>query len=228
MLCRRLALSPDDRLLEIGTGWGSLAIHAATHYGCRVTTTTISAQQRALATERIRAQGLADRVTVLDQDYRDLTGCYDKIVSCEMIEAIGHQHFSDFFARCASLLAPRGKLALQAITIRDQVFQRAAREVDFIKRYIFPGSCVPSPTALLSAATEGSDLVLRGFEDLTPHYARTMAAWRTKLAPKKSEVVAQYGERFWRMWTYYLAYCEAGFEERRIGCAQLLFEKMGP
>ena len=225
MLCRRLALSPGDHLLEIGTGWGSLAIHAATHFGCKVTTTTISAQQRALAIERIRAQGLEGLVTVLDRDYRDLTGRYDKIVSCEMIEAVGHQYHPDFFGKCASLLVPGGKLALQSITIRDRIFERASREVDFIKRYIFPGSCIPSATALLTAATEASDLVLRGFEDITPHYARTMAEWRARLQPHKSAVVERYGERFWRMWSYYLAYCEAGFEERCIGCAQMMFEK---
>jgi cyclopropane-fatty-acyl-phospholipid synthase len=224
MLCRRLELSGTDHLLEIGTGWGSLAIHAATHYGCRVTTTTISREQREFSLARIAALGLTDKITVLDQDYRDLAGRFDKIVSCEMIEAVGREYHATFFAKCAALLAPGGKLALQAITIRDQSFERAAAETDFIKRHIFPGSCIPSATALLSAATDSSDLVLRGYEDITPHYARTLREWRDKLVPQRSRVVARYGERFWRMWLYYLAYCEAGFEEGHIGTAQLLFD----
>ena len=225
MLCRRLELCADDHLLEIGTGWGSLAIHAATHYGCRVTTTTISREQRDFAMARIAALGLTDQITVLDRDYRDLEGRYDKIVSCEMIEAVGREYHCTFFAKCSALLAPGGKVALQAITIRDQSFERAARETDFIKRYIFPGSCIPSATALLSAATASSNLVLRGYEDITPHYARTLRHWRARLTPHRSRVIARYGERFWRMWLYYLAYCEAGFEEGHIGTAHLSFRQ---
>lgn len=225
LLCKRLALQPSDHLLEIGTGWGSLAMHAATRYGCRVTTTTISRRQRELALSRVREAGLEGRVTVLDHDYRTLEGRFEKIVSCEMIEAVGREYYGSFFAKCSSLLAPRGLLALQAITIRDQMFERAAREVDFIKRYIFPGSCIPSPTALLEAATREGDFGLKSFEDYTPHYARTMVEWRGNLAPHRNEVTARFGERFWRLWSYYLAYCEAGFEEGYIGSAQLLFEK---
>ncbi len=225
LLCRRLGLGPNDHLLEIGTGWGSLAIHAATHYGCRVTTTTISKRQREWALEQVALRGLAERITVLDRDYRDLSGSYDKIVSCEMIEAIGHEHYPTFFKKCASLLAPRGRMALQAITIRDQLFEVVKGEVDFIKRYIFPGSCIPSATALLQAATTSSDFVLREYEDYTAHYARTMREWRDQIAPHKATVIARYGARFWRMWSYYLAYCEAGFEENYIGSAHLLFER---
>ena len=227
MLCQKLGLSAGDHLLEIGTGWGSLAIHAATHYGCRVTTTTLSREQREWAQARVVEAGLSARVTVLDRDYRDLAGRYDAIVSCEMIEAVGHQYYGAFFEKCSALLAMGGKLAMQAITIRDQLFERAKDEVDFIKRYIFPGSCIPSPTALLAAAAQSSDFVLRGFEDLTPHYARTMAVWRANLAPHEREVVDRFGERFWRTWSYYLAYCEAGFEERYIGSAQLVFQRAG-
>jgi cyclopropane-fatty-acyl-phospholipid synthase len=225
LLCRRLKLERSDHLLEIGTGWGSLAMHAAERYGCRVTTTTISREQRELAMARVRERGLANRITVLDRDYRMLEGRFDKIVSSEMIEAVGRDYYGVFFEKCSSLLKERGLLALQAITMRDQMYERAAREVDFIKRYIFPGSCIPSATALLAAATQSSDLTLKSFEDYTPHYARTMAKWRENLAPHKSQVIARFGERFWRMWSYYLAYCEAGFEEGYIGSAQLLFEK---
>lgn len=228
MLCQKLALTADDHLLEIGTGWGSMAIHAATRYGCRVTTTTISKEQRELATERVRALGLTGQITIIERDYRDLDGSFDKIVSCEMIEAVGREYYGSFFAKCASLLKPGGRLAMQAITIRDQSFERAAREADFIKRYIFPGSCIPSATALINAATESSDLVLRGYEDITPHYARTLAEWRKNLMPHRAEVVARYGERFWRMWLYYLAYCEAGFDEKHIGTAQLWFDNGSP
>jgi len=228
MLCQKLALNADDHLLEIGTGWGSMAIHAATRYGCRVTTTTISKEQRELAEERVRELGLTDRITILDRDYRDLGGNFDKIVSCEMIEAVGREFYGSFFAKCSSLLKPGGRLALQAITIRDQSFERAASEADFIKRYIFPGSCIPSATALINASTESSDLVLRGYEDITPHYARTLAEWRKNLLPHRAEVVARYGERFLRMWLYYLAYCEAGFREKHIGTAQLWFDNGTP
>ncbi len=225
LLCRRLGLGPNHHLLEIGTGWGSMAIHAASHYGCRVTTTTISKSQRDWARRVISERGLDQQITVLESDYRDLTGQYDRIVSCEMIEAIGADQYPGFFAKCSSLLAPEGRLALQAITIRDQIYAQAREEVDFIKRYIFPGSCIPSVTALLEAATSSSDFVLREFEDYTSHYARTMRAWREQLAPHKASVVATYGERFWRMWSFYLAYCEAGFEENHIGSAHLLFER---
>ena len=158
LLCRRLRLRPEDHLLEIGTGWGSLAIHAASRYGCRVTTTTLSRAQWELASERVRAAGLADRVTLLRDDYRDLRGSFDKVVSCEMIEAVGAEQYETFFARCASLLAPRGALALQAITIGDEHYERARREVDFIKRHVFPGSNIPSITALLQAATFAADV----------------------------------------------------------------------
>ncbi len=225
LLCRKLELTPQNHLLEIGTGWGSLAVHAASRYGCRVTTTTISREQHALATARVKELGLAERITVLNTDYRELEGRFDKIVSCEMIEAVGREFYPVFFRQCDRLLGPKGKLVLQAITIRDQRFEQASREVDFIKRYIFPGSCMPSTTALLQAATESSTLTLQRFEDYTPHYARTLAEWRKNLAPHKAKVVERFGDRFWRMWDYYLAYCDAGFQERYISSAQLLFAR---
>jgi len=225
LLCRRLELRPGDHLLEIGTGWGSLALHAASRYGCRVTTTTLSRAQRALAQRRIAEAGLADRITVLLSDYRDLRGRYDKLVSCEMIEAIGTAQYRTFFARCAALLAPGGRLALQAITIADQDYRRASREVDFIKRHVFPGGALPSVTALLEAATGASDLRLRQLEDYTPHYARTLAAWRDNLAARREAVERITEPRFRRLWHFYLCYCEAGFAERYVGVAQLLFDR---
>jgi cyclopropane-fatty-acyl-phospholipid synthase len=226
LLCRRLRLVPEDHLLEIGTGWGSLALHAAGRYGCRVTTTTLSQAQWELASERVRAAGLADRVTLLRDDYRDLRGRFDKVVSCEMIEAIGAEQYRTFFAKCASLLAPGGSLVLQAITIADQHYQRARREVDFIKRHIFPGSCIPSISALVGAAA-GSDLQLRQLQDYGHDYARTLAAWRENLAANGAAVEWLTDERFRRLWHFYLSYCEGGFAEGYIGVSQLVFERPG-
>jgi cyclopropane-fatty-acyl-phospholipid synthase len=226
LLCMRLRLGPEDHLLEIGTGWGSLALHAARRYGCRVTTTTLSAAQHALATERVRAAGLQDRITLLREDYRDLRGRYDKVVSCEMIEAIGAAQYPTFFATCAALLAPGGLLALQAITIADRHYHRARREVDFIKRHVFPGSCIPSITALTTAAAR-SDLVLRQLQDHGRDYARTLAAWRGNLAANRAAMEELTDERFRRLWHFYLCYCEGGFAEGHIGVAQLTFARPG-
>jgi cyclopropane-fatty-acyl-phospholipid synthase len=221
-----LALGPADHVLEIGTGWGGFALHAARRYGCRVTTTTLSPSQAALARERVRAAGLEDRVTILEKDYRDLGGRYDKLVSIEMIEAVGHQYFETFFAQAAARLAPGGRMLLQSITIADQRFERARDDVDFIKRYIFPGCCIPSVTALLQAATAASDLRLIGLEDIGPHYAPTLACWRENLLAHVARVrELGYTEEFLRMWEFYLCYCEAGFAERALGDAQMLFER---
>ena len=225
LLCKKLDLKESDHLLEIGTGWGSMAIHAAANYGCRVTTTTISAEQHRLASRRVRSLGLAGRVEVLQRDYRDLEGRYDKIVSVEMIEAVGWRYYDAFFAKCASLLVPGGRLAMQAITIGDNRFESSKNEADFIKRYIFPGSCIPSVSALVSATARTSDLRLRMLEDYTPNYARTLQAWAEQLAPHRPWVVARYGERFWRMWSFYLAYCEGAFAEGYIGLVQMGFER---
>jgi cyclopropane-fatty-acyl-phospholipid synthase len=224
LLCLRLGLRPQDHLLEIGTGWGSLAIHAARRYGCRVTTTTLSPAQHALASERVRAAGLADRITLLREDYRDLRGRYDKIVSCEMIEAIGAAQYPTFFERCAALLAPGGRVVLQAITIADRHYERARREVDFIKRHVFPGSCIPSVGALVAAAAE-RDLLLRQLQDHGPDYARTLAAWRGNLARNRAAVERLTDERFRRLWHFYLCYCEGGFAEGHIGVSQLTFAR---
>jgi len=227
-ICRKLALGPQDHVLEIGTGWGGFALHAAGKYGCRVTTTTISPNQHALATERVRAAGLADRVTVLLRDYRDLEGAYDKLVSIEMIEAVGHQYFGEFFRVCERRLHPGGRMLLQSITIADQRYEQAKREVDFIKRYIFPGCCIPSVTALASEMTGASRLRIVALEDIGPHYATTLARWRENFLGNAPRVRALgYPDTFIRMWQYYLSYCEGGFAERALGDVQLVLERGG-
>ncbi|MFN5745274.1 MAG: class I SAM-dependent methyltransferase [Methylococcaceae bacterium] len=226
LICRRLNLKPDDHLLEIGTGWGGFALHAATHYGCRVTTTTISEQQYQLAAERIAAAGLSDRITLLKQDYRDLQGCFDKLVSIEMIEAVGHQYYPIFFKTCGRLLKPDGLMLLQAITINDRFYRRARDEVDFIKRHIFPGSCIPSITALVDASAQASDLQLTEVRDIGPHYATTLRRWREAFMSQLDAVRAQgYPEEFIRLWEFYLAYCEGGYTERVLGDLHMVFNK---
>jgi cyclopropane-fatty-acyl-phospholipid synthase len=225
-ICEKLLLKSDDHLLEIGTGWGSLAIFAAQRYGCRVTTTTISQQQFELAQQRIEAAGLAHRITVLLQDYRSLTGQYDKLVSVEMIEAVGHDYYPAFYRQCAQLLKPDGLMLIQAITIADARYDQARRSVDFIKRYIFPGCCIPSVTALQQAMSHSSDLRLVHLEDITEHYARTLNHWHQSLMTNIDQVRAQgYSETFIRMWVFYLCYCEGGFAERSIGDVQMVYAK---
>lgn len=225
-LCRRLELSARDHLLEIGTGWGAFALHAAREYGCRVTTTTISKEQHALARERIAAAGLEQRITLLERDYRDLEGTYDKLVSVEMIEAVGHQYYGTFFATCARLLAPEGRLALQAITIADSLYDEARRSVDFIQACIFPGSCIPSVGALVSAAGRSSDLVLDELEELGPHYVRTLAAWRANLRANWARArELGISEEQLRLFEFYFAYCEGGYAEGQLGNVQLRFAR---
>ena len=223
-ICRKLQLGPTDHVLEIGTGWGGFAIHAAGRYGCRVTTTTISAQQHAEACRRVAAAGLEDRVTLLRRDYRDLTGCYRKVVSIEMIEAVGHQYLATYLDKVCRLLAPDGMALIQAITIEDHRYAKAVREVDFIKRHIFPGSFIPSISAICAAAARGTDLRLFHLEDIGADYALTLAAWRQRFEAHLDRVRALgYPESFIRMWRFYLSYCEGGFRERSIGDAQMLF-----
>lgn len=225
-LCRKLRLSPADHVLEIGTGWGGFAIHAAGTYGCRVTTTTISKEQFALARQRIEQAGLADRVTPLLKDYRDLHGQFDKLVSIEMIEAVGHHYLDTFFRCCADRLKPDGLMGLQAITITDQLHESHIREVDFIKRYIFPGSCIPSVTAMCRSLTRATDLRLVHLEDITPHYATTQRLWRERFFANAERVRALgFSDTFIRMWDFYLSYCEAGFAERYIGDVQMVLAK---
>lgn len=225
-ICRKLQLGPQDHLLEIGSGWGGFALHAATRYGCRVTTTTISRQQHELACERVRQAGLNERVTVLLQDYRDLQGSYDKLVSIEMIEAVGHHYLDTYFQRCSRLLKADGLMLLQCITIADQEYERARRAVDFIQHYIFPGGCLPSLTAIAASVARMTDLRLFHLEDIGPHYASTLRHWRERFTANLERVRALgFSEAFIRLWTFYLCYCEGGFRERSISAAQLLFTK---
>ena len=219
-VCRSLALNRSDHVLEIGSGWGGFALHAARHYGCRVTTTTISAQQYELARERIRAAGLENRIELCLADYRDLTGQYDKLVSIEMIEAVGADHLEEYFATISRLLRPHGAALLQAITIEDHRYRQALESVDFIKRHVFPGSFIPSVNAMLAAKTCASDLALVGLEDFGESYVRTLEAWRKRFMARLADVRALgFDERFIRLWEFYLAYCEGGFRERALGVA---------
>ena len=225
-LCRKLQLKPGDQVVEIGTGWGGFAVHAAQNYDVQVTTTTISEEQYQFAQSRIRAAGLEERIKLLKKDYRDLGGQFDKLVSIEMIEAVGHHYLNAFFRTCSRLLKDDGMMALQAITIGDQIFDRHKRSVDFIKRYIFPGSCIPSITAISNAIARATDLRLVHLEDITPHYARTLREWRRRFFARIDRVRSSgYSDTFIRMWEYYLCYCEGGFAERYIGDVQMLFAK---
>jgi len=225
-ICRKLDLQPTDHLLEIGTGWGGMAIHAASKSGCRVTTTTISRRQHEKAVERVRAAGLEERVTVLLEDYRDLQGSYDKLVSLEMIEAVGERWYDMYFESCSKLLKPDGMMLLQAITIRDSLYQDALRSVDFIQRFIFPGSCIPSTAAIMDRVARVTDMNLCHLEDIGPHYASTLRLWRENMGANAERIRALgYSEEFLRMWEFYLCYCEGGFEERSIQDVQLLLAK---
>ena len=227
-ICRKLDLQASDHVVELGSGWGGFALHAARHYGCRVTTATISAEQHALATRRIADAGLADRVSVLLRDYRDLDSTYDKLVSIEMIEAIGHQYLDGYFAKCASLLKPDGLALIQAITIEEARYEQALHSVDFIKRHIFPGSFIPCVSALAGAAAKSGDLRVLNLEDIGPSYALTLSHWRQRFHARQEDVRRLgYDERFMRMWEFYLCYCEGGFVERSIGAVQMLFAKPG-
>jgi cyclopropane-fatty-acyl-phospholipid synthase len=227
-VCRKLDLTPCDHVLEIGTGWGGFALHAAAHFGCRVTTATISREQHALARERVRAAGLGDRVEVVLEDYRELRGRYDKLVSIEMIEAVGWRGFDRFFRACSELLEPRGLMLLQAITIDDRAFHVEKAGRSFINTYIFPGGCLPSMEIMRRAVSRRTDMRPVDLEDITPHYAETLRHWRENFLANRARIAALgYDERFLRLWELYLAYCEGGFRERRIGDVQLLLAKPG-
>ncbi|GAC1458415.1 MAG: cyclopropane-fatty-acyl-phospholipid synthase family protein [Steroidobacteraceae bacterium] len=228
VICRKLDLRPGERVVEIGTGWGGFALHAARHYGCHVTTTTISREQHTEAARRIAQSGLGDRVTLLRKDYRDLDGTYDKLVSIEMIEAIGASFMEAYFGKLTSLLEPAGLALIQAITIEDHRYDQALKSVDFIKRHVFPGSFIPSVSAMLTAKTRASDLALVHLEDFGSSYARTLQAWRGRFLARLPEVRAQgFDDRFVRLWEFYLAYCEGGFRERSIGVSHLLLARPG-
>ncbi|WP_353389599.1 cyclopropane-fatty-acyl-phospholipid synthase family protein [Halopseudomonas sabulinigri] len=225
-ICCKLELCADDHLLEIGTGWGSMAIYAATHYGCRVTTTTLSDEQYAFTAQRIRELGLEDRITLLLKDYRELDGQYDKLVSIEMVEAVGHEFFRNYFETCAARLKPNGLMLLQAITIRDQRYEQARRSVDFIQRYIFPGGSLPSISLIAELTRKHTDLAMLHLEDIGSHYARTLRHWHQNLRAARGELAhLGYDDAFFRLWEFYLCYCEGGFIERSIGTAQVLLSK---
>jgi cyclopropane-fatty-acyl-phospholipid synthase len=224
--CRKLDLQPSDHLLEIGTGWGGLALHAARNYGCRVTTTTISQQQFDVARQRIADAGLSDRVTLLLQDYRDLSGQFDKLVSIEMIEAVGYRYFDTYFGKCSELLKPDGTFVLQGILMPDQRFAQYLKSVDFIQRYVFPGGCVPSMGSIFESITRATDLRFVHAEDFGRHYAETLRHWRRGFHARLDDVRALgYPDRFIRLWDYYLCYCEAAFDERYTGVVQIQFDK---
>ncbi|MFC1579504.1 class I SAM-dependent methyltransferase [Thermodesulfobacteriota bacterium] len=225
-ICRKLELAPGHHVLEIGTGWGGFAIYAAQNYGCRITTTTISQQQHDLAKKRFSEAGLSDQITLLFKDYRDLEGKFDRAVSIEMVEAVGHHYFDAFFRCCSERLKEDGMMLLQAITITDRAFKRHRKEVDFIKRYIFPGSCIPSIAAMADAMARVTDLRIFHLEDITPHYARTLRSWRKNFFGNIEKVrELGFGDAFIRMWEYYLCYCEGAFMERYLGDIQMLLTK---
>ncbi|MFT4614323.1 MAG: cyclopropane-fatty-acyl-phospholipid synthase [Bacteroidia bacterium] len=227
-LCQQLELQPGDHLLEIGTGWGGMAIHAARHYDVRVTTTTISQEQYRHACDRVREAGLGERVTVLCEDYRNLTGEYDKLVSIEMIEAVGHDFYNHYFETCSKLLAQDGKMVIQAITVADQRYELARDSVDYIKRYIFPGGCLPSVAVISDNLARHTDMQMVHLRDITEDYAITLAHWRERFLAQLPTVRAMgFDEDFIRMWEYYLCYCEGGFRERIISTVQMAFAKPG-
>jgi cyclopropane-fatty-acyl-phospholipid synthase len=225
-ICRKLALEPSDHVLEIGSGWGGFAIHAASRFGCRVTTTTLSHRQLELARARVAAAGLSDRIEVIECDYRDLTGRYDKLVSIEMIEAVGHEFVDEYFRRCCERLKPDGMFLIQAITIPDQDFEASKRSVEFIKRYIFPGGSLPSVWSMCDSVKRVTDFRILHLEEISGYYARTLAEWRRRFRAAAGELRDRgYPERFLRMWDFYFCYCEGGFRERVIGTVQLLLER---
>jgi cyclopropane-fatty-acyl-phospholipid synthase len=221
-ICQRLRLTENDHVVEIGTGWGGFAIFAAKNYGCRVTTTTISEEQHAYAKDKIKQAGLQDKITLLKKDYRELRGQFDKLVSIEMIEAVGHHYFDTFFNKCSELLKPNGEMLLQAITIVDQRFDSAKKEIDYIKRYIFPGSCIPSINSISQSVTKSTDMRVLHSEDIGVHYAITLQKWREQFFNNIESIKSQgFSNAFIRMWEFYLCYCEGGFRERVISDVQM-------
>ena len=228
VICKKLNLKKTDHVVEIGTGWGGFAIHAAKNYGCKVTTTTISIEQYKLAKHRVKEAGLGGQIKVLLKDYRLLKGRYDKLVSIEMIEAVGYQFYDEYFKSISQLLKDDGDALIQAITIKDQRYSKAIKSVDFIQKYILPGSCIPSITAIQNSLTNVTDLVINDIEDIGHHYARTLADWRKKFLKNKLEIRRLgFDEQFIRMWLFYFAYCEGGFEEKVISDIHLHITKPG-
>jgi cyclopropane-fatty-acyl-phospholipid synthase len=228
LIAAKLQLGPDDHVIEIGTGWGGFAIHAAERHGCRVTTTTISEAQRSLAEKRVAEHGLADRVTVLGADYRDLTGRYDALVSVEMIEAVDWRRHDQFFTTCGRLLTGEGRMALQAITIEDASYERAKLHDDFVRAMVFPGGCLPSVSTIAASVARTSNLRIVDLQDIGPHYAETLRRWRSNLEEHRAAVEhLGFDEPFRRFWTLYLCYCEAAFLERHISDVQVVLARPG-
>jgi len=226
VVCQKLGLGPDDHVIEIGSGWGSFAIHAAKNYGCRVTSTTISRRQYELAWQRIDKAGLHDRIELLFEDYRDLEGKYDKLVSIEMIEAVGSDQYDTYFEQCDHLLKPGGRMLIQAITIADDQYDYAQKNVDFIQRYIFPGGCLPSLAVMSSTIAKVSEIAVTDVEDIGQDYALTLNHWRRNFFTHIQQVARMgYPEEFIRMWEFYLCYCEGGFIEEAISDVQLVADK---
>lgn len=226
VICRKINLKPGDEVIEIGTGWGGFAIHAATHYGCRVTTTTISEAQHNEARQRIEQAGLTEQITLLKNDYRELDGKFDKLVSIEMIEAVGHKFLPQFFNTCSRLLKQDGKMLIQAITIRDQAYHSYVNSVDFIQKHIFPGGCIPSNQRMFDLIAAKTDMVVRSIDDFGLDYARTLRDWRIRFNDGFHQL-QQHGfdETFKRLWNFYLSYCEGGFLEKRISVVHLMADK---
>ncbi len=227
-ICRKLSLGPGDHVVEIGSGWGSFAVHAAERFGCRITTTTISDAQYEYTAKRVADAGLGDRVTVCNRDYRDLGGTYDKLVSIEMIEAVGWRQLDTFFATCAGLLRPEGVMALQAIVIEDGSYERAKNRDDLVKRLIFPGGFLPSIEAISRSITSSTDLRIIDLEDIGRHYAETLRRWRVNVEAHAEEIKGLgLGEAFLRLWHMYLCYCEAAFSERHVSDIQVMLANAG-
>lgn len=225
-VCRMLALQPTDRVVEIGTGWGGFALHACKNYRCRVTTTTISDEQAKAAGQRFRDAGLSGQIELLQQDYRDLDGQFDKLASIEMIEAVGHRNLDQYFRRCSELLRPEGSMVLQAIVMPDQQYRRYLKSVDFIQRYVFPGGCLPSLGSILNSVARATNFRFVQAYDFGPHYAETLRRWRRQFQTRLDDVRRLgYSQEFVRLWNYYLCYCEAAFDERCVGVLQIQLDK---
>ncbi|MFL3004540.1 MAG: class I SAM-dependent methyltransferase [Candidatus Neomarinimicrobiota bacterium] len=227
-ICRKLKLNKNDHILEIGTGWGSFSLHAAKQYGCTIDTVTISDAQYEYASKKIESSGLESQINILNKDYRKIEGKYDKIVSIEMIEAVGYQFIPQYFSKISSLLKEDGLVAIQGITYNDQNFEQYKNSVDFIKKYIFPGSCLVSVAQISDVIKEYTDLTIVDMEDITKHYAETLNRWKVNFLKVIPEVKKMgFSEAFIKMWEFYFVFCEAGFLERNIGDVQLVFSKSG-
>ena len=228
LICKKLNLNETDHVLEIGGGWGSFAIHAAQNYGCEVTTTTISEEQYRYMNQRFSKLNLNKKINLLNKDYRSLSGNYDKIVSIEMIEAVGDKFLGTFFSTCSKLLKSKGQMLLQSITMPDDRYPQYLKNTDFIQTYIFPGSCIPSLAAIKNSLKNHTNFTIYDIEDIAPHYSKTLLYWLQNFNKNESQIrKLGYDENFCRLWRYYLSYCAAGFQERYLGDLQILIDKRG-